>query len=546
MEVRERRAPLFERAIVRSPENGAELGRVVRARSFVLMPEDEDASPITVDVSEAMAQKIIVEPTKTKKGVRWKNLASASEALAELLEDASRRPKPAPEPDDEVDVELALVHHNAKIEILARDPEYEFAPPTALRSAPERRLVRVSARAIAVGDDASAALDRIAERLDDEDDEDGDAAKKAAKHAPEPLPRRSRHRKSASPLGFVFGAIGIVLLLVMAVMIAKSLTPLVTDIGVVGLSLLMLGALFWALGRRPIFVSRDVASSETKPAPAGVVVPVILVASLALMGFMTGLLGDAVFVHDDPTKQVNASLLTGLSGLVLGVGFLVLLLFRQDLTRDVRLLERLLEAPPLPLASLEKVRWGSVEGVVRDPSPATAEGEAVALAHVISEAIQGGSDPSIFTEKILSVGTFFVDVPSRTHPERRREIEIEVHPKDALWTSVVRLRTPIADSKRIHAQVIPIGGSVLIAGHALHDDQKKKKRAHMRSAGEESLLLFASDRGTSARAEALSLLTIRRTALAIIAACALADVALLAYTEPQLPAFKIANDRSGD
>ncbi len=539
MEVRERRAPLFERAIVRSPENGAELGRALRARAFMLEPEDEDASLITVELSEAAAQKIIVEPTTTKKGVRWKNLTSASTALAEILEDAERTPKPPPEPDDEVDVELALVHHSAKIEILAHDPEYEFAPPTELRSAPERRLVRVSARAIAMGDDARATLDRIAERLDDEDD-DGDAAKKAARHAPEPLPRKSRHRRGASLLGFVPGAIGIVLLLVMAVMMAKPLTPLVTDIGIVGLSLLMLGALLWALGRRPIFVSREVASSEAKPAPAGVVVAVILVTSLALVGFVVGVRGDAVVFRDD--KQMNASLLTGMSGLVLGLSLLALLLFRQDLTRDVRYLERLLNAPPLPLASLEKVRWGSVEGVVRDPSPVTAEGEAVALAHVLNETIQGGSDPSIFTEKILSVGTFFVDVPSLAHPERRREIEIEVHPKGALWTSVVRLRTPVADSKRIHAQVIPIGGSVLIAGHALHDDRKKKKRAHMRSTGDESLILFASDRGTSARAEALSLLTIRRMALVIIAGCAMSMVALLAYTEPQLPAFKLTHD----
>lgn len=400
----------------------------------------------------------------------------------------------------------------------------------------------MSARAIAVGDDASATLDRIAERLDDEDD-DGDAAKKAAKHGPKPLPRKSRHRRGASPAGFVLGAIGIVLLFVMVAMMAKPpLVPLDTDVGVVGLSLLMLGALLWALGRRPIFVSRDVASSETKAAPGSVIVPIIVVASVAIMGFIMGIMGDAVFAQDDPTKQVNASLLTGLSGLVLGVGLLALLLFRQDLTRDVRLLERLLGAPPLPLAHLEKVRWGSVEGIVRDPSPVTAEGEAVALAHVINEEIQSGSNPSIFTEKILSVGTFFVDVPSLAHPERRREIEIEVHPKDALWTSVVRLRTPVADSKRIHAQVIPIGGSVLIAGHALHDDQKKKKRAHMRSTGDESLILFASDRGTSARAEARSLLTIRRMALVIIAGCTLSMVALLAYTEPQLPAFKLTHD----
>jgi hypothetical protein len=173
---------------------------------------------------------------------------------------------------------------------------------------------------------------------------------------------------------------------------------------------------------------------------------------------------------------------------------------RRQLREEHRLLLMLIDAPELPDTGGLRETWGSIEGVARDPTPVTAEGEASAVVHVVDEtATLGDSDPAKVVQRVLSAGTFFVDTSSGA--------KYEVDP-------AVRF--------------------------------KKATTGKLASTGPESLLFFAAEPGDSARRASRFLVRARSMSLAVILLCAAGVVALGAFAERRLPAFSFGTDGTSD
>jgi hypothetical protein len=150
--------------------------------------------------------------------------------------------------------------------------------------------------------------------------------------------------------------------------------------------------------------------------------------------------------------------------------------------------------------------------------------------------VQSGSDPNIYTERVLSKGTFFVDGPN--------DQSLEIHPDGAVWTSSVALKVTKPGSDRVieHLRAVPLRGNVLVAGRV--DRKAGSKVGKVASGGHESLLFAAVRQGESVRAECYAMLFLRRVALAVALGTLAISIGTMITIEPQLPKFNLRG--SGD
>ncbi len=491
--------PLLERTTLLV--DGIERARTERFAPFVLQV-DESGDEVNVE----LGSRTVIEPGTSRRGP-WRSFMG-DPTIAEL---ASR----APGPHVVVEIRRERLEEGARVEILAEHVEHAFSEPTGHRSAPTRKLASMTARAIASGPDAPITMDRIVADL-------------TANDSPRKQRRRAlRPTRPLRPRGTVIG--GAIAASMLGVAAFVPFSPLTVDLLVGGIGALAITLAMWGARHVPRFIQgqKEVEDVQTSD-PFGrilafAVVPVVM---LWAPPFVADL---GASWH---SRAADAPAVNGSAGSCVALGVLSLLLTIALLTtsrRSAKLLGILLDAPPLPRTAGRV--WGSFEGTVRDPTPVRAEGELAAVIHVVHETVTEGSDPNIFVERVLSKGSFHVD---------RAGTSFEVHPDDASWASSVTVRLQGKDARRrIAKHVVPIGGSVLVAGPAvLHDDGIAGVIA---STGPESLLFFATGRAESARAVARKLQWIRRVTIAGVLVAGAVSVTLLAYVEPRLPPFHMPN-----
>jgi hypothetical protein len=478
--------------------------------------DNEALAPFEVELDDGhrvrveLAQALRIQPIE-KREATW-------EELEDDPDFASFRSK-APGPHVRVKVTRARLLDGMRVELLAEDDaEYVFAVATSHRASPERKLVKVTARAIATGEHAADVLDGMLAP-------DPKPAPKRAKRRQREGRRSSKLTASTSKTPFVL--VGIASLLLYAGF-SLRLSPLSVDLGTIGITLVSAALSSWALSRVPRFVSDGRVIGRLSDVEPGRIVLFTLVFPLTFMAF-------AAFDDHDPGDLVyNASWasLVFLAGWSLFVAYIA---FTRGRT-EARLFRVLLGAPKLPEEGELRRTWGAFEGVVRDPTPVTAEGEAVAIVHVISEEVRPGSDPNIYTERVLSKGTFFVDAPDES------ERSIEIHPDGAVWTSSVALEVKKPGQDRVveHVRAVPLRGNVLVAGRV--DRKADSKVGRVASGGHESLLFVAVREGESPRAECYAMLFLRRVALAVALATFALAVGTMIVVEPSLPSFNLRGD----
>lgn len=434
------------------------------------------------------------------------------------------------EPTADVVVEPVAFDEGARVELLVSDDvEYAFEEASGHREAPAKKLVRVTARAVASGEHASDVIERVARDL-----ASGDAARPATR------PKKDK-RRDASLFPQATKLLAGTALTSIVIAVALGLSPLAVDLATFALSTLAAAAGLCAVANRPRFVHGQATVDAFNRVNDGTNIEVA--AWTLVFAWPFSFYEDAKgYWHDARPGEaaVNVSML-GIGAAACFIVVVLVELRRRQLREEHRLLRMLLDAPELPDTGGLRETWGSVEGVVRDPTPVTAEGEASAVVHVVDETAKlGDSDPAKVVQRVLSAGTFFVD----TIPGAKYEVD----PKDARWTSTVRRRALVSlESEKFHAryhQVVPISGSILVAARAVRF--KKATTGKLASTGPESLLFFATEPGDSARRAARFLVRARSMSLAVILLCAAGVVALGALAERRLPAFSFGTDRSSD
>lgn len=493
---------LLERTVVTS--ESSTLGKIETFEPFEI--ELEGGERVRVE----LAQHVRLEPTETR-DVTWGDIEDDPSF-------ASLRDK-GPGPHVRVHVARALLQDGMRVEILAEDSDVEhvFSANASHRSAPDRKLVRVTARVVATGDDAAKVIDRMFE---------------PPKPAPKPKEKKKKAPKSkltpsTSILPYVI--IGISVFFFVAASRIK-LTPLTVDLCAIGITLVSSALVASALSRIPRFVSDGRVIGKLADVSPDRIVLFTIVIPLSFMGIalMEDREGPWQAANTSPESIYNASWtsLVILAGWSLAVAYIA---FSRG-KKEARLFRVLLGAPALPAEGELKRTWGSFEGVVRDPTPVTVEGEAVAIVHVISETVQGGSDPSIYTERILSKGTFLVDGDGQT---------LEIQPDGAVWTSsvAVKIRKPGNANRIEHVRAVPLRGHILVAGRV--DRKPRSRRGHVASGGHESLLFAAVREGENVRASLHAMLFLRRVALAVALTTAALSVSAMFVIEPQLPKFNL-------
>jgi hypothetical protein len=434
-----------------------------------------------------------------------------------------------------VDGDDSRLEAGMHVELLADDDaEYAFEEAIGHREAPAKRLVRVTARALARGEDAGEAIERARETL---------ASRARGDTTPTTTPTPTRRGRGAGQRRPELRAIpAYALALVAAGLLVTAgwlrFSPLTVDVASVGIACLAGAGSVWTHARRPRFVRGQ--QTLTPPKKRGELGYPIFIASCLLGGWMYFFFADL----DGQGHRIRPNLaavntsITALGTVAVLLVVLFVELQRAALREEQRLLRTLLDASPLAANGQLRATWGSVEGVVRDPTPVTVEGEAAAMVHVTDQRTRSGdSYPAIVVERMLTHGTFFIDTETRT--------DFEVHTKAAVWTSTVerRMTTTDADDRQTSTvmQLIPVGGSILVAARALRS--KKARTGKLAPTGEESRVLLATDAGRSARGVANERLAARSIGVGIVLLCAGALIALGALAEPRLPPFHLSSDK---
>lgn len=192
-------------------------------------------------------------------------------------------------------------------------------------------------------------------------------------------------------------------------------------------------------------------------------------------------------------------------------------------TRRTRpLLQSLLEAEPFAKGG----GWGSVTGVVRDPTPIAVAHEPGALAVAQVTAIAShGSDPDIVTQSERTDGTFFVDAGDITY---------EIDPEKAIWaTTIPASRKQTSQTDQQITLRVPVGAHVLVAGRAAFSPDRATAR--LSASGPESLLFFATSEGDDARGRCTAIRRRLEITIAVLVVTAAALVVAAGGLAPRLP-----------
>lgn len=478
---------------------GARVGRIDRVVAFELERED------------APGERVRVEPTGK---VRLEPMSEERDRWDAFEDDPDLAPlrKRAPGPHVPVIVERAVIREGDRVVVAGEALEHAFDDRTAgPRAAPVRRLTRMKASVIAVGEDADALVTRALR------------GGKGKKTKPTKPPAR-RRKPSASVVAAAASALFAVLAFVM------PRAPLQADFVAWSAGLFAAGAALAAAARMPRFVyGGKPASIALEDHRKHVALATGLALSLAFFPTFDDAIGYGS-THRSP--PINASYVSVVAVAVQIA--VVLFLTARATSRGASLLRVLLRSPSWGPRDLDDV-WGATEGTVRDPTPVKIEGEEHAVANVIEREVRSGSDPDIVVEKVLNRGTFFVESDAGS---------FELDPTHATWASAVRLVPPEenrkdADRSKV-TDVVPIGGTVLVAGRASRE--WKGRPATIAGAGPESLLFFATAAGRSPRARARRVLAVRLLGLLAVAACLAVLIVTASSLERELPAFHIEGD----
>jgi hypothetical protein len=498
------RRVLVQRTIV-ADEQGA-FGRIDVLDAFDI--ELEGGRRLRVE----MSKEARIEPLSTKKK-KWGELENDPSF-------ASIRDR-GPGPHVTVTVKRAAIEDGDRIALAGEEKEFFFEEAKeGLRDAPKRELSMVSADLVASGSDAEEIL---AHALD------GPAAEaspvetpKADKRTRKEREKKPRTLRSYVTVPRVFVLVGIFLLLVAATMRRSTgfLDAIITANGSFAIA-----TFAWAWRSLPRFVHGNKAVEDTKNAEANVFVGGML--ALPLMVVFAGI-SDLRYAWSPPPKGVeeaNASYLVGAIAFIYVT--LIFVNFVRSTRRRAALLGTIVDAAPFT-AMPDETKWGSIEGVVRDPTPIKVGGGPRALANVIEREVRPGSDPDIVTEKVLNEGTFFIDADVGS---------FELDPRSATWASDVHQVVTDTEKKKVHADVVVIGGHAVVAGRAV--TPAKGQAARFIAGRADSLVFFATARDVDARAKATKILSRRRLAAVLVGAFALSIAGSMVRYEPELPALHL-------
>jgi hypothetical protein len=303
------------------------------------------------------------------------------------------------------------------------------------------------------------------------------------------------------------------------------LSPAQLDFVFIAIVMFATGMLIAALRTVPRFVRGKDVVEDVGGGLVGVTVLAMMgVSTMVLLAFIA----DVRYAWTPPPAAVeesNASWLVGPAA----IGYLVVLavILLRSSRRRGSLLATILDAPPFT-ALPDETRWGSVSGVVRDPTPVTVSGGNAALANVIQRDVRPGSDADIVTESVLNEGTFFIDSDVGT---------FEIDPSGATWASSVRMVTTDTEKKHVFADVVVIGGHIVVAGRAV--TPAKGEPARFVEGRADSLVFYATGRDENARTKARMHQWRRLAAIGTLVVGAGAIGGLMAIYEPELPAFHV-------
>lgn len=112
-----------------------------------------------------------------------------------------------------------------------------------------------------------------------------------------------------------------------------------------------------------------------------------------------------------------------------------------------------------------------------------------------------------------------------------------IDPSGATWASSVRLVTTDTEKKHVFADVVVIGGNIVVAGRAV--TPAKGEPARFLEGRADSLVFYATGRYMDARAKARMHLLRRHAAIGSLVLAAAAIGGLMAIYEPSLPVFHV-------
>lgn len=423
-----------------------------------------------------------------------------------------------PGPHVTVVVKRSAITAGDRVALEGEEEEFAFEDEsnTTLRTAPAKKLSAVTADVLATGDDPERVLAHV---VDGRAEEPKKRAKRKTKKEPE---RAQRKLVSYVTVPRVLSFLGMLILLGASTM---RTSPGFVD--AVTLAIVLYGIALTVASTRslPRFVRGKLSVEELpRGAFASGVLGGLVFASLLCLA----LLSDMRWAWSLPPagyRETNASWLVG-PGAILFLAFLAGS-FVVSTRKRASLLQALLGAPPFT-AKPDETKWGSVEGVVRDPTPISVGGAPRALANVIEREVRAGSDPDIVTEEVLNQGTFFVDGDAGS---------FEIDPRAATWASAVRVVTTDTEKRHVFADVVAIGGRALVAGRAV--TPAKGEPARFVAGRAESLVFYATGRDDNARSKVRILLLRRQLAIVALVALIGIVVGMLVHYEPQLPGLHV-------
>jgi hypothetical protein len=480
--------------IVIKDESG-ELGRVVHLEPFEI--EQDDGTRVTIE----LGAETMLLPIERKQG-RWGGFAD-DPLLASFLEEA-------PGPHVEVVVERAVIADGGRVFVRGEEREHAFDDPKGTRSAPQRRVTRALASAIATGPDAVQMIERAL----------APAAPKASRNAGVPEGLASR------PIGDIVTPARVSLLFAAVLALgsrAAPVTPWKLDLEVAAITLVAIAMWFAYIARVPYFTTHGAKLEDHHPKSFRNLVLLSGFCVLFVSGMFWGF--DLKYAAEHaPDKPENAS------HIVIGIFIAYLALLGGLLARWTRktaaIVRALASAKTLPAGAPEDT-WGGVLGTVRDPTPTGFGGEETAVEHVVQRKVQSGSDPDIITESIVNADTFFVDTDDgRTY---------EIVPWDATWASSVRSVDVDLPTEERYRYVVVVGGRVWVVGRA--DRVGKDAPPRFDAAGPESLLFYATPSTVDPRSRIRKLALLRLATFTFMLLCAGAMIARAMQLAPHLPPF---------
>lgn len=449
--------------------------------SHVVRIADEAGREITV---EGLSHDSIV-PVR-KREVAWREIEG--DPLAQLCE------REAPAPDVEVDFTTAVLRGGDDVAVWGDALDYGpvQSPAGDFRTAPERGLTKLSARAIAVGDDRDELLDAMKKRREQsERDKAAAAAKKHEAKAPVVPKKPAVDPDYTSQLGWNWPLAVTVLGLVLAGLLGY-VTGYHGPFLAAAAALCYLPVAFDAQFLPPL---RDRGVAPASPdAPFVVYLLAGGVAVMAAGGFMKGDFDGA----QARRGEIGGLVFAGIATACMGWMWLVT-------RRRQRYVALMAKAPPHPRPMRDGV-WGATDG--RFSSEVMAVGEDIEVwgtATANSAGIKSRNVSSKAFKNLALQGQLMTD----------DDESIAVQTSDAAIVTLTKFNKSTGKDRARAAEVINASTPVRVVGRA--------REGVIRKGGEASLLVFAAGPGGNVDVE------LRRMHRRLLAAHVLVMVGVACY-----------------